>query len=287
VIVDVLVGGVLALVTALALAWKWQLGLARSAAWMAVFALAAGAAVWALASSIGMSGIIAAGLVWLIAVGLGVAAVLYRFYRDPERIPPAEDGVVVSPADGEVLYVRQARKGTLPVSTKRGRDYELVELTKTPLSYDDAVVIGIGLSFLDVHVNRSPIAGTVALHRRYPGLFASLRQPEMVFENERATMIIEREGLQVGVVMIASRLVRRIVAYVKEGEVVGVGQRIGMIRFGSQVDVVLPRRHDVVVDVREGDRVKAGETIVARFQVREREVAAMAAGQQVGERPPD
>jgi phosphatidylserine decarboxylase len=88
----------------------------------------------------------------------------------------------------------------------------------------------------------------------------------MVFENERATLVIERDGFEVAVVMIASRLVRRIVTYLSEGDRVAAGQRIGMIRFGSQVDLVLPVREDLRVDVRSGDRVVAGESIVARVE---------------------
>ena len=85
----------------------------------------------------------------------------------------------------------------------------------------------------------------------------------MVFENERATLLIDRGDVTIGVVQIASRLVRRIVSYVSEGEEVELGTRIGAIRFGSQVDVVLPRRDNLQVTVRPGDRVRAGESTVA------------------------
>ena len=88
----------------------------------------------------------------------------------------------------------------------------------------------------------------------------------MVFENERTTLLIERDGLQVGVVLIASRLVRRIVSFVSEGQEVVRGERIGMIRFGSQVDVVLPLRDDVRVTVEAGQRVKAAETVIGVFE---------------------
>ena len=119
------------------------------------------------------------------------------------------------------------------------------------------------MSFLDVHVNRAPIAGRAVVARHFPGPFGSLRRPEMVFENERATTVLERGGLQVAVVQIASRLVRRIVTFVQEGTSWRAGQRIGVIRFGSQVDVVLPLRHGLVVVVKPGDRVVAGETTIA------------------------
>jgi phosphatidylserine decarboxylase len=194
---------------------------------------------------------------------LACAVLAYRFYRDPERTAPDRDDVIVSPADGKVIYIRKSEGGKLPGSTKHGRDYTLQELTKTPLCSEDAFVIGIAMSFLDVHINRAPMAGSVTLVRHYGGRFGSLKQPAMVFENERTTTVIERGDLQVAVVQIASRLVRQIVSFVREGQDVAVGQRIGVIRLGSQVDVVLPIRDDVKVAVQVGMRVKAGESILA------------------------
>ncbi len=170
---------------------------------------------------------------------------------------------MLSPADGEVVYVRRADAGELPVATKHGRSYSLRELTRTTLDSEDAVVIGIGMSFLDVHVNRSPIAGVVTARQHFPGLFGSLRDPRMTFENERATTVIQSAHLQVAVVQIASRLVRQIVGRVSCGDTVRAGDRIGVIRLGSQVDVVLPRRPDVEVCVRAGQRVRAGESVLA------------------------
>jgi phosphatidylserine decarboxylase len=112
-------------------------------------------------------------------------------------------------------------------------------------------------------VNRAPIAGRVTLQRRYPGRFGSLRQLAMIFENERATTVIARDGLQVAVVQIASRLVRRIASFVETGDVLRPGARIGAIRFGSQVDVVISRRPDLAIVVGPGDRVVAGESVIA------------------------
>jgi phosphatidylserine decarboxylase len=126
--------------------------------------------------------------------------------------------------------------------------------------------VGVGLSFLDVHVNRSPLRGRIVFQRRFPGRFGSLRDPEMVFENERTTLLIDRGDVQVAVVLIASRLVRRIVSFVREGSDVAAGERIGMIRFGSQADVVLPLRDDLRIVVRPGDRLVAGETPIAQLE---------------------
>src|SRR6185312_3412355 len=99
----------------------------------------------------------------------------------------------------------------------------------------DAVVVGISMSILDVHVNRAPIAGRVAFEKHFPGRFGSLRLPKMEFENERMTTIIENDHLQVAMVQIASRLVRQIVSFVRLGQNVALAERFGMIRLGSQV----------------------------------------------------
>jgi phosphatidylserine decarboxylase len=207
--------------------------------------------------------LIKAGVNWLVTLGAAFAVLAYRFYRDPERDVPLTPRVIVSPADGEVLYVRESREGALPASTKNGRTYPLQELTKTPLQTREATVIGIGMSFLDVHVNRAPIAGRIAKRQHFPGLFGSLRRPEMVFQNERLTTIIQSDDWQVAVVQIASRLVRQIASFVHESQEVERGQRIGVIRLGSQVDLVLPVRADLRVTVKPGERLTAGQSIVA------------------------
>ena len=258
-------GVFLALLTTLPLAWKWQLGVGRVACAIAGLSLAAGLIVWQANNAWAMSRLAQVLLVWILSVGAGSAILLYRFFRDPERTAPNDENVIVSPADGVVIYVLPSEQGMLPVSTKKGRKYSLVELTKTPLREQDATVIGISMSFLDVHVNRSPIRGEVKLQRHFPGRFGSLRQSEMIFENERATTVIEGDKVQLAVVQIASRLVRQIVPFVREGQGVSLGQRIGLIRFGSQVDVVVPVQQDLRIAVKPGQRVWAGESVIARF----------------------
>lgn len=260
---DALIGALLGVLITFLLAWKWRLGLLHVGPVVGLLALAGAAMAVAAGSLIDSGSLTIAGLACLITLLLGAAAIAYRFYRDPERVAPDAFDVIVSPADGEVLYVHESQGGLLPVASKDGRRYALQELTKTPLTSDDAVVVGIGMSFLDVHVNRAPVTGRISLLRRFPGRFGSLRRSEMVFENERVTMLIEHGGSQVAVVMIASRLVRRIVTLVSEGDEVAVGQRVGMIRFGSQVDLVLPARDEISVSVRAGDRVRAGESTIA------------------------
>ena len=258
-----LAGALLALAVLMPLAWKWQLGLRR----VSVFAIAVSTLFGVLTIALGIGSnpwlqalVVAAG-----TIGLAFAVLAYRFYRDPEREIPDGDDVIVSPADGEVLYVRESVGGRLPVASKHGIAYTLQELTRTKLELDRAVVVGIAMSFLDVHVNRAPIAGRVRLRRHFPGRFGSLGKPGMVFENERATTVIERPDIEIAVVQIASRLVRQIAAYVDVGETVAAGDRIGVIRLGSQVDVVLPVRPGLEIAVQPGQRVRAGESILAKL----------------------
>jgi phosphatidylserine decarboxylase len=260
---DSLLGIVLALITVLPLAWKWQLGVRRTTLFVGGLGMLAWLAVALLDTVVQLTWPLATLLIWLIPLAAAFVFLAYRFYRDPERAAPDREGVIISPADGEVIYVRESRGGRLPVATKHGRSCALQELTKTPLQCEDAAVIGISMSFLDVHVNRAPIAGRVAFQRHFPGCFGSLRRADMVFQNERTTTIIERGNLQVAVVQIASRLVRQIVSFVSEGQAVAQGQRIGMIRLGSQVDIVLPARPDICVTVQPGERVRAGQSILA------------------------
>lgn len=262
-----LLASIVGLVAALGLtippAAKWQLGIRRVALAVTLLAIGAALLVWLFGAVVTLPWIARAGLVAAVTLAAAVATLAYRFYRDPDRTPPPRDDVILSPADGEVVYVRRVKNGRVPVSTKHGRDYALEELTGTPLETEDAYVVGIGMSFLDVHVNRAPIAGRVVLRRHFPGLFGSLRNPEMVFRNERTTTVIEENGLQVAVVQIASRLVRQIASFVREDDRVALGERIGVIRLGSQVDVVVPTLTGLDVIVSPGQRVTAGESVLA------------------------
>ncbi len=255
----------LSLVMMLPLAWKWQLGVLRIGALVTVMALLSGLVVALLDLWLLMPLLLNMGLTWLLAVLAVFAFLAYRFYRDPERKVPNLPGVIVSPADGKVIYIRESRNGMLPISTKHGHDYPLGELTKLPFYTEEAIVLGISMNFMDVHVNRAPIAGRIAFQRHFPGRFGSLRHTEMVFENERATTVFEREELQVAVVQIASRLVRQIASFVSEGQHMDLGQRFGVIRFGSQVDMVVPSLESMELLVKPGDVVKAGISIVARY----------------------
>ena len=262
---EVALGAAAALLLLLPLAWKWGLGLRRVALFGVLLALAWGGALAPIDDHAPLAALPLSLWVAMLTVASAFVVLAYRFYRDPERAPPAGHDLVLSPADGEVIYVRRSADGKLPVASKHGRELPLEELTRTPLASGDATVVGISLSFLDVHVNRAPVGGRIVAQRHYKGLFKSLRRPESLLENERATTVIEHGGSQLAVVLIASRLVRRIVSFVREGEEVVRGQRIGAIRFGSQVDLVLPLDSVSSVEVAPGDRVVAGESVVARL----------------------
>jgi len=204
-----------------------------------------------------------------VAVALGLSLIMLRFWRDPERVPPEEDGVVVSAADGKVVYAKTVDEGSTPLVTKGGRDYLLHELTGTSVLANAAYIIGVEMTYLDVHVTRCPIAGQVKLQKHIEGKFISLRRDEAPFVNARLTTIIENASLTVVVVQVASRLVRRVESYLNVGETVKTGRRLGMIRFGSLVAVVLPKRKDVKIEVKPGDRVKAGLSVLARYEVKD------------------
>jgi phosphatidylserine decarboxylase len=202
-----------------------------------------------------------------VALVLALSLIMVRFWRDPERVPPEEDGVVLSPADGKVIYAMAIDGGATPMVKKSGRDYLLRELTGTSLLASTAYVIGVEMSLLDVHVTRCSVAGLVKLQKHIKGKFISLGRDEAPFVNARLTTIIENPSLSVAVVQVASRLVRRVEGYLRVGDIASAGQRLGMIRFGSLVATVLPRRDDVSLAVQPGDRVKAGVSVLARYDV--------------------
>lgn len=257
-----IVGTVLALMTGLALAWKWQLGVLRAGVFILAQSMVTAlvlSAVNPLAHFTTATGTLA---MWGITTLAAGAWLLIVFFRDPERAAPDRDDVIVSPADGRVIYLKPVPPGELPVATKRGRAQPLRELRGNSVCDDGVVAIGISMDLSDVHVNRAPIAGRVHLVERVHGTFGSLRKPEMVHSNERVTTVIGTGDLQIAIVQIASRLVRRIAPFVSEGDEVRMGQRIGVIRFGSQVDLLLPAGKRVRLAVEVGDRLVAGRTII-------------------------
>jgi phosphatidylserine decarboxylase len=184
---------------------------------------------------------------------LGTVATLWcvYFFRDPPRVTPAREGIVVAAADGRISRIANA-----PPPKE-------LELGERPL-----IRISIFMSVFDCHVNRSPVAGRIQRMVYTPGAFISADLDKASEANERnAFVIAHAAGVRFIVVQIAGLVARRIVPFVREGETVGAGQRVGMIRFGSRVDVYLPDGARLLVH--EGQTAIAGETVLAEFKTAE------------------
>jgi phosphatidylserine decarboxylase len=168
------------------------------------------------------------------------------FFRDPPRVTPVGDRLVVAPADGRVSLVTNA----VPPR-------ELApQLGDRPLSR-----VSIFMSVFDCHVNRSPASGRIERMVYTAGKFINASLDKASEDNERNSLVIASAGARIGVVQIAGLIARRIVPFVKQGEVIAAGERIGLIRFGSRVDVYLP--DGIRPLVAEGQTAIAGETVIA------------------------
>jgi len=180
---------------------------------------------------------------------LAVTAWVATFFRDPVRTTPQGDGLIVAPADGLITMIQR-----VPMPR------ELVgELGEAPLTR-----VSIFMSVFDVHINRTPIAGTIRQVVYISGKFLNADLDKASDENERQHIVVEgRDGRRIGFTQIAGLVARRIVPFVKPGDMVATGQRIGLIRFGSRVDVFLP--DDIVCQVALGQRSIAGETVIGRL----------------------
>ena len=199
----------------------------------------------------------------LLLVGsLAFILTMIRFWRTPVRKSNAPANSILSPADGNIIYIETISSGEIPVSVKGKLPARLSELSKTDLLDQAGWLIGTNMTPFDVHKNCAPVNGVIAFSKHTPGSFLSLKDPQSIVRNERHSYVIDQSGEKFGVVQIASRLVRRIDSYVKAGQEVRRGQWIGMIRFGSQVDLIVPRHYRI--EVRVGDQVYAGKTIMAK-----------------------
>jgi phosphatidylserine decarboxylase len=181
----------------------------------------------------------------LLVVATALWLLILYFFRDPKRQPPAEKQVVLSPGDGEVVAIVDGREERYLKETVRR--------------------ISIFLSVTDVHVQRFPISGRVALVEHRPGQFLQAFRPEASEVNESISMIIESDHGRLLVKQIAGILARRCVNYAQVGDQLTAGQRFGLIRFSSRVDLFLPLEAQIVVAV--GDRVVGGLTPIARFPI--------------------
>ncbi|MGB3743438.1 MAG: phosphatidylserine decarboxylase [Xanthobacteraceae bacterium] len=188
---------------------------------------------------------------------IGLIATLWciYFFRDPPRVTPLREGIVVAPADGRVCQV---------VNVAPPRELDLGE---APLPR-----ISIFMSVFDCHINRSPVAGRVERIVYRAGKFISADLDKASEDNERnAFVIVTDSGQRLAVVQIAGLIARRIVCFARESDLLGAGQRIGMIRFGSRVDVYLPVGTRVLAG--EGQIAIAGETVLADLTAHDAETA--------------
>ncbi len=191
--------------------------------------------------------------------------VLLMFHRDPERIPPQKANVIVSPADGRIRYIKKISNSQIPISIKKKKRFTLTELAKTDIAYRDVFLIGIEMNILDVHVNRAPVKGEIVFQKHHCGEFYSLRNNKALIDNERMTTLFDTGVFQIGVVQIASRLVRRIVSFFDIGNTIELGERFGIIKYGSQVDLIIPTIQGLNIQVKEGDKMRAGISIIAEY----------------------
>lgn len=190
-------------------------------------------------------------LLWVLGGTLGAAAgavlfgLVLNFFRDPERIPPADERLIVAPADGRVITVAPVREDRFLKA--------------------DATKVSIFMSPLNVHVNRNPVSGTVvSTHYNHGKYFRAFAEKASLDNEQNAIVIADERGRRICFVQIAGFIARRIVCYVQPGMTVGRGQRCGIIKFGSRLDVYLPPEASIRVQV--GDRTTAGETVIGAWQ---------------------
>jgi len=189
-------------------------------------------------------------LAWVMAL---VTCWIIYFFRDPDRVTPLRDGLILSPADGRVSLIEKVR----PPS-------------ELGLGDEERVRISVFLSIFDVHIQRAPIAGRIVRSIYVPGAFLNAALDKASEDNERRSIVIESPtGIKVAAVQIAGLIARRIVTFTAEGDSVGAGERFGLIRFGSRVDTYLPAGATALIAV--GQRAIGGETVFADLKSTEPE----------------
>ncbi|HEV2197620.1 MAG TPA: phosphatidylserine decarboxylase family protein [Candidatus Acidoferrum sp.] len=169
-----------------------------------------------------------------------LALFVFSFFRDPDRLIPAEPGAIVSPADGRVVVVTDEENAGRPGQR-----------------------VSIFLAIWNVHVNRAPASGTIVKMDYRPGKFLAAMRERASFENEQNVFTLSTESGEMVFKQIAGLIARRVVSWKKQGEQVMRGERIGLVRFGSRVDVWLPKAAEILVKV--GENVKGGASVIARW----------------------
>jgi phosphatidylserine decarboxylase len=186
----------------------------------------------------------------LVIISTAVIFVI-NFFRDPNRIVPKDEGLVISPADGKVVLIK--------------------EFFESEYIRQEAIQVSIFMSPLNVHVNRFPISGVVTYFKYIPGKYLVAFNEKSSELNERTHIGIENNSYKVIFKQIAGTIARRIVADITVGQKAAAGERFGMIKFGSRVDVIMPKKSEVKVNL--GERVRAGESVIARYSKTTEEIA--------------
>ena len=186
---------------------------------------------------------VALGWFWLVVVTVLLGVFCLNFFRDPDRVAPADPDAVIAAADGTVA--------------------DVVEIEEPDFLKTRCKRVGIFLSVFDVHVNRAPIDGKVTFLQHRPGLFLDARSIDCSLKNEALTWAFEGAAATLVVRQITGAIARRIVPWSKLGDTLRKGERFGMIRFGSRTEVYVPLSADITVN--PGDKVQGGATIIARL----------------------
>ena len=185
-------------------------------------------------------------LIWELLgwISVGLTIWCYYFFRDPERVTPKKEGLIISPADGIVSLIEKAR----PPAELGMADEELTR-------------VSVFMSVFNCHVNRAPIAGQITEIAYRPGKFFNASLDKASVDNERNSLSIKmNDGRQIAVVQIAGLVARRIMCFTAKGDKIQTGERFGLIRFGSRLDVYLPDGTDPLVQL--GQTMIAGETVI-------------------------
>lgn len=188
--------------------------------------------------------------IWTPLGWIGTALTVWcaLFFRDPVRVTPTREGLVVSPADGRVSMIAQ-----------------VVPPAELGLGDKPLPRVSIFMSVFNCHVNRAPVAGRIERIAYRPGKFLNAELDKASEDNERNSMVISTPSGRIGVIQIAGLVARRIVSFVREGQELAAGERFGLIRFGSRLDVFLPEGSKPLVS--EGQTAIAGETVLADFRI--------------------
>jgi len=205
------------------------------------------------------------------------------FYRDPVRIPPAGEKIILSPADGNIVYIKKFKEGKI-ISQKLDERIKISEITKSVDFGPSGFIIGIYMKPTDVHFNYAPISGTVKSIIYTPSKYnlpmvdlweyfnlvflhrlVSFWSKKFHWHNERQTILLEGKDIKVGIVEIADKFVNKIDCFVKEGDKIKAGQKISFIKRGSQVDLII-YKEDLDIKVKKGDQVYGAQTILVSFE---------------------